>query len=577
MFAIIVTEKGGQKRRLEFEESAVSVGRVQGNHVVLTRGNVSKEHCRITHLGDEFRIEDLGSTNGTYVNGRKITAVTPVTPADKIYVGEFILAVELIAADAVAGERPSVVPPPIPRPRLKAEAAAPPVPVPEATVLPRPSSVPPAPAVSLPRPSSVPQQPGASLPRPAATLPKPAAVAPPKPVAPPRPSGAAPMPPSAAPDDVPLIQADATPASTAKMPAVGAHHTHLLDYAAVEIKRIDRANLPCALEPATVGQLRIVLRSLIEDLARRDQLSSDDNPDEMLFQALLAIADWGPLNAWLADPALLGIRLCDDGAVHWQTAAGWQRADTDLPPEQVDTAIRSLAAGLQKTDVPGAPGLSRYRLENGALVTAQLSPTAAQRSALVLRHTAKASSWPQAVRDALDSALQKRQRLLVVGPAPQRLFVTTELLSLLPRDHTAICVEDMPLLGAQNDPARIALSPHQADGAAVCANAFGSLLDHAATLTPQWLVARSARWEDAPGILACATSHPGFIAELPATQVASLPAELSSGLLRCGIVATHDESATLLRAAFDCIVVADVAQDGTTNVPRILSAAQALP
>ena len=74
MFSIIITEKGGEQRRMEFDKPEVTIGRVQGNDIVLPKGNVSKRHARIVLKDGKFIIVDLKSTNGTYVNGRKITS-----------------------------------------------------------------------------------------------------------------------------------------------------------------------------------------------------------------------------------------------------------------------------------------------------------------------------------------------------------------------------------------------------------------------------------------------------------------------------------------------------------------------
>jgi len=95
MFIIVITEKGGAKRRLEFDEESVTIGRVQGNQVVLPRGNVSKQHCRVENMAGDLSITDLGSTNGTYINGRRTVDSTTVRPGDKVYVGEFILNFEI--------------------------------------------------------------------------------------------------------------------------------------------------------------------------------------------------------------------------------------------------------------------------------------------------------------------------------------------------------------------------------------------------------------------------------------------------------------------------------------------------
>src|SRR5678815_2879274 len=105
MFAIIIQEKGGEQRRLEFDKPEVTIGRVQGNDIVLPKGNVSKRHARIVLKDGKFIIVDLKSTNGTYVNGRKITSPLVVKDSDKIYIGDFIVGVD--EAASAEGDGPS--------------------------------------------------------------------------------------------------------------------------------------------------------------------------------------------------------------------------------------------------------------------------------------------------------------------------------------------------------------------------------------------------------------------------------------------------------------------------------------
>src|ERR1700754_2493041 len=102
MFAIVITEKGGEQRRISFNKAEITIGRVQGNDIVLPKGNVSKRHSRIVLKDGKFIIVDLKSTNGTYVNGRKITSPLVVKGSDKIYIGDFILSIEELAAGASA-------------------------------------------------------------------------------------------------------------------------------------------------------------------------------------------------------------------------------------------------------------------------------------------------------------------------------------------------------------------------------------------------------------------------------------------------------------------------------------------
>jgi pilus assembly protein CpaF len=107
MVILTLTEKGGEPRQLTFEKNEVTVGRVQGNDVVLPKGNVSKRHCRIYIQDGHYSVEDLKSTNGTYVNGRKITEPTVVSTADKVYVGDFVVRVD----NATPAEIPTPPPP----------------------------------------------------------------------------------------------------------------------------------------------------------------------------------------------------------------------------------------------------------------------------------------------------------------------------------------------------------------------------------------------------------------------------------------------------------------------------------
>ena len=109
MFTVTVTEKDGQTATLSFDKNEVSIGRVKGNDIVLPKGNVSKRHSRIVVKDGKFIVVDLKSTNGTYVNGRKITSPQVIKDSDKVYIGDFTIA---IADSAGMGAGPPAPPPP---------------------------------------------------------------------------------------------------------------------------------------------------------------------------------------------------------------------------------------------------------------------------------------------------------------------------------------------------------------------------------------------------------------------------------------------------------------------------------
>ncbi len=97
MFLVTLEEKGGGTEQIEFEKNEITIGRLAGNDIVLAKGNVSKYHSQIVVKDGKFIVVDLKSTNGTFVNGKKIAGPQVLRPTDKIYVGDYIINVEPLA------------------------------------------------------------------------------------------------------------------------------------------------------------------------------------------------------------------------------------------------------------------------------------------------------------------------------------------------------------------------------------------------------------------------------------------------------------------------------------------------
>ncbi len=94
MMLITLAEKGGDTQELIFEKPEVTVGRLAGNDIVLNKGNVSKYHTKFVLKDGRYIVVDLKSTNGTFVNGKKIGGPLVVKPTDKIYIGDYIINVD---------------------------------------------------------------------------------------------------------------------------------------------------------------------------------------------------------------------------------------------------------------------------------------------------------------------------------------------------------------------------------------------------------------------------------------------------------------------------------------------------
>jgi pilus assembly protein CpaF len=115
MIKLTMTEKGGDPRALSFDKDEVTIGRVSGNDIVLPKGNVSKRHSRILLKDGHVEISDLKSTNGTYVNGKKITETVVLGATDRVYVGDFLITIDGLGGEMNAPARRGPPPPPPPR------------------------------------------------------------------------------------------------------------------------------------------------------------------------------------------------------------------------------------------------------------------------------------------------------------------------------------------------------------------------------------------------------------------------------------------------------------------------------
>jgi hypothetical protein len=72
----------------------IVIGRSPGADIVIGDDFVSAKHTRISPAGDGVVIEDLGSTNGTVVNGQRLTAPRQLGPGDAIDIGSVKLKVD---------------------------------------------------------------------------------------------------------------------------------------------------------------------------------------------------------------------------------------------------------------------------------------------------------------------------------------------------------------------------------------------------------------------------------------------------------------------------------------------------
>lgn len=91
--SLVVTEADGAPRTFPISSESLEIGRADTCAVVLQDTYVSQVHARVFPKDCEWFVEDLGSTNGTYLNRAKVTLPSSIGPGDEIRIGKTTLEV----------------------------------------------------------------------------------------------------------------------------------------------------------------------------------------------------------------------------------------------------------------------------------------------------------------------------------------------------------------------------------------------------------------------------------------------------------------------------------------------------
>src|SRR5262245_23548376 len=89
----IVAHLGDTPQVWKLETPMARVGRSSNNDIRIVDGTVSKEHAEIVEQNGGYAIRDLGSRNGTRVNGVEVRGTLPIQAGDHIEIGQVMLSV----------------------------------------------------------------------------------------------------------------------------------------------------------------------------------------------------------------------------------------------------------------------------------------------------------------------------------------------------------------------------------------------------------------------------------------------------------------------------------------------------
>lgn len=91
---LTLTLEGKTIEEYDLDRPAIRIGRLHGMDIVIDSAAVSRQQAEICREGDAWVIRDLGSANGTYINGQLLTSDRPLQPGDEIAIGQYSLVFE---------------------------------------------------------------------------------------------------------------------------------------------------------------------------------------------------------------------------------------------------------------------------------------------------------------------------------------------------------------------------------------------------------------------------------------------------------------------------------------------------
>ena len=546
-FSIILTEKGGPTQRLDFDAEEITVGRVDENDICLPKGNISKKHTRIVVKDGKIIVLDLKSTNGTYVNGKKLAGPQLIQPSDNVYIGDFILNVEPpdlgAAAHVDAGEDRA------------ADRAATGEDVPaytgeEAT---HRAGRPAPPANEDAKPTPAPGQ--LRISRVAVTTPSP------------RPPISQPAP--------------RTPARGGNLAAadrgrtLSLVHDRLIE--AMDLRRLD-------LDALGSGELRekteATLRQIVGKMDAAGELDALLDRDELVSDVLNEALGLGPLEIYLADDTVSEIMVNAPSEVYVERAGRLERAQKGFSSSRaVLGAIERIVAPLGRHVDESSPFVDA-RLPDGSRVNAIIPPLALKGPALTIRKfkrdlftagdLVERGTMTGGMAGFLETCVKARRNVVVSGGTGSGKTTLLNVLSgYIPEGERIVTIEDAAELQlAQEHWVQLESRPPNIEGKG--AVTIRDLVRNALRMRPDRIVVGECRGGEALDMLqAMNTGHDGSLTTLHSNSPRDALARLETLVLMSGMQLPARAIREQVASAVNLVVQQQRYADGTRRISAI--------
>ncbi len=91
---LVMFKPNGQRKDLPVSKKLTVLGRGENCEVRIPLDNVSRRHCEISLDGNELKVKDLASSNGTYVNNKRINECS-LAAGDRLVIGPVVFTVQI--------------------------------------------------------------------------------------------------------------------------------------------------------------------------------------------------------------------------------------------------------------------------------------------------------------------------------------------------------------------------------------------------------------------------------------------------------------------------------------------------